>query len=235
MANRCFGSVVRSLRLWNIDNASRHTSNEHHTSRRLSPDQMFCDCNGEKICTVDIYPPELLHPIWRITDSIKVLCKSSGCYESVNFAMLMQDFGNCDINRLVVGHICIMCCNSRRPSKGQNLFCKQYSCWKAFVLLRIRIIAFECFNKDVGLSRSIFFYVKFRVNIWYFLFERSFSLFRSTKAMSAPLLSSAWLITSPRPLAPPVTTATLPSREKVSSVRLGRRPLRPLLIAVACN
>ncbi len=43
-------------------------------------------------------------------------------------------------------------------------------------------------------------------------------LFKSTIATSAPLNTSARLMTSPSPWAPPVTTATLPWSENVESV-----------------
>ena len=52
-------------------------------------------------------------------------------------------------------------------------------------------------------------------------------LFRSTIATSAPLTTNAWLMTNPKPLAPPVTTPTLPSRLKLESVRLKWKPPRP--------
>ena len=60
------------------------------------------------------------------------------------------------------------------------------------------------------------------------LAERSpSSLFMSTMATSAPEVTRAWAITRPRPRAPPVTTATLPSIEKEASVRLKCEPPRP--------
>ena len=46
-----------------------------------------------------------------------------------------------------------------------------------------------------------------------------YSLFISTIATSAPETTIAWDITSPKPLAPPVTTPTLSSSEKLASVR----------------
>ena len=56
---------------------------------------------------------------------------------------------------------------------------------------------------------------------------KSRSRFKSTNATSAPLSIKARLITSPKPLAPPVTMATFPSSEKEGSVRLAGCPAWP--------
>lgn len=53
------------------------------------------------------------------------------------------------------------------------------------------------------------------------------SLFMSTMATSAPLMTMACVMTSPSPRAPPVTTPTLPSREKLASVLWLCSPPRP--------
>lgn len=52
-------------------------------------------------------------------------------------------------------------------------------------------------------------------------------LFMSTIAKLAPLITMPWPITRPRPLAPPVTTPTLPSNEKEARVRFICWPPRP--------
>lgn len=44
-------------------------------------------------------------------------------------------------------------------------------------------------------------------------------LFISTMAKLAPLITMPWPMTSPSPRAPPVTTPTLPSKEKEARVR----------------
>jgi len=53
------------------------------------------------------------------------------------------------------------------------------------------------------------------------------SRFMSTMATSAPEVTSAWAMTRPRPRAPPVTMATLPSMEKEARVRLKCSPPLP--------
>jgi len=60
-------------------------------------------------------------------------------------------------------------------------------------------------------------------------------LFKSTIARSAPLLTKAWPITRPSPLAPPVITATLPSRENEASVRLKCSPPLPWILVRASD
>ena len=52
-------------------------------------------------------------------------------------------------------------------------------------------------------------------------------LFKSTIATSAPEITSAWDMTSPKPRAPPVITATRPSNENDANVLLLCTPPRP--------
>jgi hypothetical protein len=109
MSDSCFGSVIWSLWLWNVDNGTRHATDEHYASWSLSLHQVFCDRNCEEICTIHIDAPKLSDTINWVVDSLEVLGKPSGRDKVVNLAVLCNDICDSGIDRFWGGDISVMC------------------------------------------------------------------------------------------------------------------------------
>jgi hypothetical protein len=87
-------------------------------------------------------------------------------------------------------------------------------------VLRARVLPLELLNQGFGLLLTLILCItssEFASQPT--ITQEIYSLFMSTIATSAPETTMAWDITRPKPLAPPVTTPTLSSSEKLASVR----------------
>lgn len=94
MSNSRLRSIVRCLRLWNVDNSSRHATNEDHASRRLSLHQVLRDGDSKQVCSIHVDTPQLSYSLNWVVDCLEVLCESCRCDQIVDLAMLRDDLGN---------------------------------------------------------------------------------------------------------------------------------------------
>ena len=85
------------------------------------------------------------------------------------------------------------------------------------VLLRARVLLLEVSHEFLCLALAFFFCI---LSVPVSSQVERYGLFKSTMATSAPEMTQAWLMTSPNPRAPPVTTATPPSSVKEANVLL---------------
>ena len=106
--DRSFGSIIRSLRLWHIYNASTHTPNHDNAPSRLSLHKMSSNTSGEEVGAVDIDTPELLHAVMRVRDGIKVFGKARAGNEAINLAMGTDDLGNGMVDAVGIGDVGVM-------------------------------------------------------------------------------------------------------------------------------
>lgn len=111
MANCCFGCVVRSLWLWNVDDGAGHAAYEDHAAAcSLSCHQVFRNAGCKKVGSVDIDTPKLLHAFVRITDSVEVLGESGRGDEVVDLAVSADDVGEGRFNSCWVGNVTVVSC-----------------------------------------------------------------------------------------------------------------------------
>jgi hypothetical protein len=122
-------------------------------------------------------------------------------YQGVNLAVLCDDLVERCGHRLRLRHVGVVC--------GDFWY-----------ILRARVLPLELLDQGLGLLFTLVLCSTMsdlvpqpRIT------QELYSLFMSTIATSAPETTMAWDMTRPRPLAPPVTTPTLSSSEKLASVR----------------
>lgn len=72
---------------------------------------MLGHARGEKVCSVDIDAPELLHAVKRVVYRFEVLRESGGCDEVVDLVVFREDFGEGCVYRVRVGYIGVMGCD----------------------------------------------------------------------------------------------------------------------------
>ena len=63
---------------------------------------------GKEVSPVNVHAPELPQPIWWVCDSIEVLGKTSRCDQVIDFAVVLDNLGNCGFDRLIVRDIAEM-------------------------------------------------------------------------------------------------------------------------------
>lgn len=120
MSDSSLGRVVRSLRLWNIDNGTGHTANKHHASWSLTLYQVFCNGNCKQVCSIHVNTPEFSNSVDWVVDGFKILGETSRCHQVINFSVLGNDFGNSSINGFLRRDICVMSGNLWNP----KMICK---------------------------------------------------------------------------------------------------------------
>jgi len=96
------GRIIRCLRLRHIDNGSRHRANHHHRALGLPVQQVTSDFASEEVCPIDVHTPQLLHPVWRVCNGVKILGEASGGDEVVDLAMILDDIGDDGLDGLAV-------------------------------------------------------------------------------------------------------------------------------------
>ena len=69
---------------------------------------MPSDLASKEVGPVNIHAPELPQPIWWVCDSVEVLGETGGCHQVVDLAMVLDDFGDCGFDRLVIRDIAEM-------------------------------------------------------------------------------------------------------------------------------
>jgi len=110
MPHSRFGGIVRCLTLWQIDNSTRHATNEHHASWCLAGNQMLGDCYSKEIGAEDIDIEETAHVVNGIFQSGNVLSKACGGNKVVDFAVCFENFVDGDVYPFFVWDVWVMCC-----------------------------------------------------------------------------------------------------------------------------
>jgi hypothetical protein len=193
--------VVGSLRLRDVDNGTAHGSDHDNTARCLALHQMLSNTNSKEPGAVNVDAPELLHAVVRVIDCWEVLREPGRSYKIVDLSMLCDDLVERCSHRLGLGDVGVMCGDLR-------------------YVLCARVLPLELLNQGLGLLFTLVLCSMLLDLVPQpMCSEGVYSLFMSTIATSAPETTMAWDITRPRPLAPPVTTPTLSSSEKLASVR----------------
>lgn len=111
MSDSCLSGVVRSLRLWDVDNGSGHATNHDDAARYLPLHEVLRDCHRVQVGTVNIDSPELLYAVMGVGDGIVVLGEASRCNEVVDLAVLLQDLGKRLVDRRRARDVAEMCCD----------------------------------------------------------------------------------------------------------------------------
>jgi hypothetical protein len=92
MSYGSFGSVVRCLRLRDVDDCPGHAPNEHHAPLCIPLHQMSSHSNGKIISSVDIDAPKLVHSVRRIVDGVVILGEASRGDQMINLSVISEDF-----------------------------------------------------------------------------------------------------------------------------------------------
>ena len=103
------------LGLWNIDDSTGHTSNNHDTTRHLTLHKVLRNSNSKQVGSVDVDAPQLAHTINWIVNCVKVLSETSRCDETIDLVMDVEDLGDAFGYGIWVRYICVVSCNSRDP------------------------------------------------------------------------------------------------------------------------
>lgn len=77
--------------LWNIHNCAAHTTNENHTTGRLTFHKMSCNASCKQVCTVDIHTPQLAQAVDRVVNGLEVLREASARHEVVDLSVLLDN------------------------------------------------------------------------------------------------------------------------------------------------
>lgn len=117
MTDGCFGRIVRSLRLRNIDNCTRHATNHDNAARSLALHQVFRDGSGEKVGAIHVHTPKLLHSFEGVADGVEVLSESRRCNKLIDFAVLREDFCNGVVHGIRARYVGKVCGNLWQPEK----------------------------------------------------------------------------------------------------------------------
>ena len=115
MPNGSFGRVVGRLRLRHVDNGAGHGADHDHGAFGLALHEMSGYFAGEKVSTVNIDAPQLLHAVWWVCYRIKVLGEAGRCNEMINLAMGLDNVGHDLLDRHVVGHVTVVGGDFRDP------------------------------------------------------------------------------------------------------------------------
>lgn len=116
-----FRGVVWSLGLGNVDDLSGHAADHDDAARCLTLHEVFCDTRCEKVCAVNINPPELLHSVIGVGDGIEVLGEPGGGDQVVDSAMLLDDLRKSLVYGVGVRYIGIVCGDSGQPIHDDNV------------------------------------------------------------------------------------------------------------------
>ena len=111
MSDSCFGGVVWSLWLRNVDYGSRHAADHDNASRCLPLHEMLRDSDRVQVGTVDIDSPKLLYAVMRVRDGVVVLGEASRCNKVIDLAVLLQNLSKGLVDRRRTRDIAEMCCN----------------------------------------------------------------------------------------------------------------------------
>lgn len=69
---------------------------------------MPSDLASKEVGPVNVHAPELPQAIWWVCDSVEVLGETSRCYQVIDLAVVLDDFGDRGFDRLVVRDIAEM-------------------------------------------------------------------------------------------------------------------------------
>jgi hypothetical protein len=76
MPNGRLGCIVRRLRLWYVDNGSRHAANKYHATRGIPFHEMFGHGDCKQVCAINIDAPKLPYSLNWIINCFEVLGES---------------------------------------------------------------------------------------------------------------------------------------------------------------
>ena len=108
MSNRRFRRVVGRLRLRHVDDGAGHAADHHHRAGRLAGHQVFRHAHREEVRAIDVYTPELFHPVVWVGDGIVVLGESGGGDEVVDVSVGGDDIGDATVDRVRIGNVAVM-------------------------------------------------------------------------------------------------------------------------------
>jgi hypothetical protein len=86
--------IIRRLRLWHVDDRTRHGTNEDYAAWYFSLHKVLGHTRCEQISAVNVDTPEFLHPVIWIVDRVVVLSEARTGYEDVYLAVRFDDFFN---------------------------------------------------------------------------------------------------------------------------------------------
>lgn len=90
------------LRLWYIDNATTHTTDEDHAARRLALHEVSRNLSCEQVCAVDVHAPKLAQTVDRVVNGLEVLGEAGACHQVVDLAMLLDDLVYAALNTILI-------------------------------------------------------------------------------------------------------------------------------------
>lgn len=215
MPDRRLTNIIRRLSLRQVYNSSAHATNEHKAALRLASNEMLGDSDSEKVRAVHVDSEEAAHALDGVGERRDRLGEASGGDEGVDLAMLGEDFCYCGCDEGLGGNVCVMGCDF-----GNAVFACQRRWSAKGTKDSSYTLAFGCaFLKSSTIpSASLAARSSLKGQLIDNMNGEKGTLFRSTRATLEPLRAIALLMTSPRPWAPPVTTVTLPAREKLGRV-----------------
>lgn len=92
VSDSSFRSVIRCLRLGDVDDRTAHGADHDNTAGLLAFHEMLSNTNGKQPGAVDIHAPQFLHAVVRVVDGGVVFCETGGSHQVVDFAVLGDDF-----------------------------------------------------------------------------------------------------------------------------------------------
>ena len=69
---------------------------------------MPSDLASKEVGPVNVHAPELPQPVWWVCDSVEVLSEASRCYQVIDLAVVLDNFGDRGFDRFVVRDIAEM-------------------------------------------------------------------------------------------------------------------------------
>ena len=66
---------------------------------------MPSDLASKEVGPVNVHAPELPQPVWWVCDSVEVLSEASRCYQVIDLAVVLDNFGDRGFDRFVVRDI----------------------------------------------------------------------------------------------------------------------------------
>jgi hypothetical protein len=113
MADSSLRCVVRSLRLRNIDNSTRHAANHDNAPGHLPLHEVLGHSYSIQVGTVNIDSPKLLYAVMRVGDGVVVLCEARRRDEVVDLAVRLEDLGEGLVDGCWARDVAEVCCDLR--------------------------------------------------------------------------------------------------------------------------
>lgn len=93
------------MRLGNVDDGTRHASNEDNASRALALHQVTSDRGSKEVGAVNVDGPKLANAVNGIFDGLKVLGETSRGDKVVDLAVGLDDFCDTGLDGVLIANI----------------------------------------------------------------------------------------------------------------------------------